>query len=408
MASKPSIPYVKGAAFEIYRHEPPEPTAFSQVANKRDLDEQERMTILERCLVHPPLPGKLVESVPSLSLHVVKQVSVNDGQSAQIVLCEGNIVAKFYDPLYAAIPTKHNAVDGDPFRCADHDYSHEAAAYKALSKLSESQSSVAQHFPRYFGSYTCMLPTPTGNTRAVRLILIEFIRGTCMCELDPTRHPLPQSFRKNIMAKIIDAESSLSMAGLVHRDLYPRNIILCGFNGDRETMADTNCSSIRVVILDFGSSRICHRRSRADSTGRPISPILRWDKRRERHIDWELLGWVDWEWQPWVEERWRNSSAYAPITEELKKTWLGMYDRIIRPPPFQTPSIVLPNWAKLPAPSPAANAHPVSKPYPTPSSPPSSSNSSTMTSATPSTPTQMSTPTTASSSKACPTRNPVG
>jgi hypothetical protein len=88
MVYEPSLPYVKGAAFEIHPHEPLKPTTMSQVANKRDLEQQGRMTILERCLVHPPLPGKVVEGLSPYSLHVVKQLSVHHGQSAQIVVCE--------------------------------------------------------------------------------------------------------------------------------------------------------------------------------------------------------------------------------------------------------------------------------------------------------------------------------
>jgi hypothetical protein len=50
-----------------------------------------------------------------------------------------------------------------------------------------------------------------------------------------------------------------------------------------------------------------------------MSPILRWDRREQRHRRWELLGWVDWEWQPWLEERWKNSSIYAPATEDVAR-----------------------------------------------------------------------------------------
>ena len=172
---------------------------------------------------------------------------------------------------------------------------------------------------------------------------MEYIEGTCLSEVDPTQlPPLPQDVRKSIMANIVNAESALSAGGLNHRDLFPRNIILRGYPGGRASLYAAvttgelkRSSDISVVILDFGRSDILHGKRRADDQGRPISPILRWDRRTERHIEWQLLGWVDWDWQAWLEQQWKNDTTYAPITEELRKSWLGVYDtRFTVPPPM--------------------------------------------------------------------------
>ncbi|KAF7506746.1 hypothetical protein GJ744_011470 [Endocarpon pusillum] len=143
------------------------------------------------------------------------------------------------------------------------------------------------------------------------------------------------------MASIVNAESTLSAGGLNHRDLFPRNIILRGHPGGRAGLSAAvttgelkRSSDFPVVILDFGRSDIFHGKCRADDQGRPISPVLRWDRRTEIHIDWQLLGWVDYDWQAWLEQQWKNSTTYAPITEALWKTWPGAYDtKLTAPPP---------------------------------------------------------------------------
>lgn len=325
------------------------------------------MSLLERCFLHPPLPGpgtpagsdtecesssgSGAESVPSSSstlrlLRILKPISVHDNQAAQITLCgsSGDMVAKFHDPLYAATPSRENDIYADPFRTADHNYAHETAAYEALTQFAARHPHISRFFPRYYGSYTCEISTPlAGKTRTVRLILMEYIEGTCLSEVDPTQlPPLPQDVRKSIMANIVNAESALSACGLNHRDLLPRNIILRGYLGGRAGLSAAvttgelkRSSDMSVVILDFGRSDILHGKRRADDQGRPVSPILRWDRRTEIHTDWQLLGWVDWDWQAWLEQQWKNSTTYAPITEELRKTWLGVYDtRFTVPPPI--------------------------------------------------------------------------
>ena len=102
------------------------------------MKEQERMSLLERCFLHPPLPGpgtpagsnteyesssgSSAKSIPSSSstlrlLRLLQPISVHDNQAAQITLCDfgGDMVAKFYDPLYAATPNRENDIFADPF-----------------------------------------------------------------------------------------------------------------------------------------------------------------------------------------------------------------------------------------------------------------------------------------------------
>lgn len=312
--------YVKGAKLLIYRHLPPAPTPRRyQHCEPGDLEEHTQLTFIERCLKHPPLPGTTLWSKPS-SITIEDEITPCLTSGARLLGVDGNLVAKIYDPLYYPIPTRSNDVGTNPFRLADCDYSHEAAAYARVSG-----SLGGTIIPEYYGSYTCELPVVSASgamTRSVRLILLERIPGTCMRDLDPLRMHIPEHRRQNIMAKIVDAESLLFSLGVRHGDLHPRNVMLCGSDLD-----DTN---LRVVLVDLGRSNLSDGNS-GDDSGLPISPLLRWDARRNVHQDFELLGWIDWDWQAWLEERWSDSKAYAPITAESREEWLGWYDN---PPPL--------------------------------------------------------------------------
>ncbi|MCJ1366674.1 hypothetical protein MMC16_005804 [Acarospora aff. strigata] len=319
-----AIPYSQGAKFTIYRHVPPEPTPLdSRYCKRRDVEEL-RMTFIERCLIHPPLPGTTLWAESS-SITITDDIIPGSGPGARLLGVNGvngNVVAKIYDPLYYQTPTPSDSyhVDPTPFLNADHQYAHEAAAYaKVSSRLG------GTIIPEYHGSYTCELPVVSvsgATTRSVRLILIERIPGTCMRDLQPRRMRIPQHQRANVMAKIVDAESLLFSCKVGHGDLNPRNIIVCG--GD---LGDTD---LRVVLIDLGSSRVYVDDSFIDPSGLPLSPLLRWDARGYSHQNFEALGWIDWDWQTWLEQRWSGSNAYAPITKKSREDWLGRYDN---PPP---------------------------------------------------------------------------
>lgn len=310
-------PYVKGARFTIHRHVPPKPTPSEyHYCEPKDIEEYEQMTFIERCLIHPLLPGTTLLSEP-VSITINEEIVGLATSGARILEVNDNLVAKIYDPFYYDTPTSWNFVATNPFRLADHDYSHEAAAYERVSG-----GLGGTVVPEFYGSYTCDLPVVSSSeshsARSVRLILIERVLGTCMRDLEPSRMHTLQHQRANIMAKIVDAESLVFACGVIHGDMHPRNIIICGH--------DFEDARLRVVLIDFGSSRLDNR-NLVGSSGLPISPLLRWDARRHRHESFRALGWVDWDWQPWLEQCWSGSEAYAPITDDSRDRWLGLYDR---------------------------------------------------------------------------------
>lgn len=309
--------YVKGAKFTVYRHVPPEPTPSEyHYCDPKDIQDYKQMTLIERSLINPLLPGTTLSSEPS-SFTITEEIVGPAATGARVLGIGGNLVAKFYDPFYYESPTRYNDVATNPFRLADHDYSNEAAAYEQMSgRLGGTV------VPAYYGSYTCELPvisdSGSHSTRSVRLILIERILGTCLRDLDPRQMHIPQHQRANLMAKIVDAEALVFACRIIHLDLHPRNIIICSH--------DFEDARLRVVLIDFGRSKFDDR-NQWDITGLPISPLLRWDARNRRHEIFQALGFVDWDWQPWLEQCWTGSEAYAEVTDDSRDLWLGYHDR---------------------------------------------------------------------------------
>jgi hypothetical protein len=206
---KPPLPYFLGEQLIVRSHSPLAPMCQRCGLNPDTACERESKDPLEHCLLHSPLPGSDEQQIARL--RVSEQIRVRDCQNAQLVAirtldvkpltAEGppqnaTLLAKFYDPLYF----DHEQEDASPFLCVNRDYSHEAAAYMALSKL---QGTVV---PRYYGSFTLELQVD-GAKRLVRLILIELISGASMENLDPA---LFSKLERQIIVKaIVDAESLL-------------------------------------------------------------------------------------------------------------------------------------------------------------------------------------------------------
>ncbi|ODH20502.1 hypothetical protein ACO22_05865 [Paracoccidioides brasiliensis] len=119
--------------------------------------ERESTHPVDRCMLHPPLPG--LTGKGTIRLKVDGPVRTGDQHSAQLVTVhmvdktpeisdsiptDKYLVAKLYDPLYF----DHEQDDVDPFRYTDLAYSHETAAYRLLCPL---EGTV---IPRYYGSFT--------------------------------------------------------------------------------------------------------------------------------------------------------------------------------------------------------------------------------------------------------------
>ncbi|GKZ36520.1 hypothetical protein AbraIFM66950_007638 [Aspergillus brasiliensis] len=300
-------PYRIDAVLAIQSHSPPPPL------HKREIRQDEMdcsLSLLELCLRNPPLPGSDGHSF--VNIHLIKglQTGIHKRSQVFVVRCvdtslssglptDQNMIAKFYDPLY------HDSDDGNTFKEADYDYSHECASYMRLSDL---QGSV---IPRFFGSYTFTTQID-GHSRLVRLILIEQVNGLPMSPLDPKEFSTEE--RQTILKQIIDGESALFAKDVCHRDLCPRNIVIERSGPGR----------VRAIIIDLGSSVIGRSRNPLDSAqesrwfpGVPISPLLRWNIYYGYPDDFE--DWVDWSWQEWLEFQYKETEP--AITDEQRQRW---------------------------------------------------------------------------------------
>ncbi|PYH39901.1 uncharacterized protein BO87DRAFT_402839 [Aspergillus neoniger CBS 115656] len=275
-------PYCNGAVLVIQSHAPPPPL-------HRKL-----------CLKNPPLPGSDGHSFVNIQLIEELQIGFHKRSQVFVVRCvntdhssglppDQDMIAKFYDPLY------HDRDDGNLFRAADYDYSHECASYKRLSEL---QGSV---LPRFFGSYTFKTKID-GHPRQIRLILLERVNGLPMSRLEPKIFSTEE--RQAIMRQIIDGESALYAKDVRHEDLCPRNILI-----ERSELG-----RLRAIIIDLGKSVIGRSRnpsnSAEESQGFPGVPHY-------------FEDWIDWPWQKWLEVQYKETES--TITDEQRQRW-PVYD----------------------------------------------------------------------------------
>lgn len=329
---KPPLLYLTGQKLVLRSYTLPSPTVGSCALNPITANERESKHPLERCLLHPPLPGS--DRRHAVLMEITATIRVGDNQCAQLAAVQvlnvtpttihglptnQTLVAKLYDPLYF----DHEQDDADPFLCVDRDYSHETAAYTALSKL---QGTV---IPKYYGSYSLEIPVDATNKRFVRLILIESIPGTSMQQLDPVG--FSQLERQIIMKAVIDAESLIYAHDVQHKDIHPRNIIVLGnFEPSH---------SRKVVLIDFGKSIVGRSRFPEDPMeerqylqGIPITPLLRWNEAWWPYLQTSFGAWIDWDWQPWLGYNYASTSA--SITEKMRSVWLPAF---LNSPPHKPP-----------------------------------------------------------------------
>src|SRR5271168_2955192 len=308
---KPDFPYAIGKRLHVRSHVPPPPTESDCRLKFQATRERESIDPVQRCLLHPPLTGVFTSGVAELE--IVRLVRAGDQHGAQLLAVrvltsthdlpsDTDLLAKLYDPLYF----DHEQDDADPFLCVDRAYTHESAVY---TKIADFQGST---IPKYYGSFSLLLPVDHMHSREVRLILIEYVPGIDMQNLSPSN--FTKSERQAIMKAIIDSETALYNRDIVHRDIHPRNVLILSQPSDHAR---------KVVLVDFGLSRTSRSPfpewEERYLPGIPISPMLRWIKPRE----W-FDGWVDWDWEAWVEQHYEHTRG--SITEYMQRKW-GPKDR---------------------------------------------------------------------------------
>lgn len=314
---KPPVPYSAKSRFTAKSHTASRPTPVVRgccINSESDRAERRNLRPIDRCLKHPPLPGK--EGYDTVSLEVVDPLKGGDGHNSQVFTArlldfestsqllpqKGTVlVAKIYDPLYFDDDEGHL----NPFLCVDKYYTHEANTYMTLSEFQ------GQGIPRYYGSYSLSLSVNSVHTRTVRMILVDYIEGITMADAKPRN--FSKSVRQSILKSIVDLESRIFEKDIWLTDLEPRNVIISSPDSDRPG----------VVFIDFAHALFNRRRDDPPLLqlnyflGEYISPVLRWKKIRGK-VD-SFLGWIDWDWDPWLDAEFAHT--VSSIKPGMRERW---------------------------------------------------------------------------------------
>lgn len=84
--------------------------------------------------------------------------------------------------------------------------------------------------------------SPDGRRRA--FLTMEYLEGVTLADRIRERGPLPWKEAKTIALEICEGLRAMHDAGIIHRDLKSRNVMLANRNG-----------AIRAVVMDFGLAR---------------------------------------------------------------------------------------------------------------------------------------------------------
>ncbi|KAB5566788.1 hypothetical protein GE09DRAFT_1108225 [Coniochaeta sp. 2T2.1] len=333
---KPYLPYKRGFSFVIHRHIPVAPfgsyyarAPYAQHGEQRKelfFPDLSKTTVADLCHAHPPLEGTTLYET-SRQLEITEAIEVKDGHGAQIFACRldsepTEYVAKVYDPLYYGFTDlMWSDLPRDVTYVADGDYSREVAAYEHLEKCGFRGAEV----PSYHGSWTFDLPTDTvytnraGNhTRPVRMILIEYLHGRTMLQMNVARTSVDHRF--DILSRMGEAESRLSHIGLYHNDVSQRNVMVCGLS--------PLAPPTRVCLFDFNIATVAEYSKDAveneyvrEKTGLPGSPAdFLWNTHTYDFDNWFPEDWKDQtrEWHQWLLDKYTGSTLFEPPQRNLK------------------------------------------------------------------------------------------
>ncbi|OAL02304.1 hypothetical protein IQ06DRAFT_292994 [Phaeosphaeriaceae sp. SRC1lsM3a] len=293
----PLCPYVPGAKFVVHRHEPK--TTFEMGYWEYGHNPPKvtgNLSHFDYCIAHPPEPGRK-HPEDERYIEIAKVLRGGEACGAQTVLTADGFVAKFFDPMYYDFndgywPGEKTNVTG----YADKHYITEAGAYSELSRTSVYGSIT----PIYYGSWTTnvsVIVDGLEKTREVRLVMVEYIPGTTMFDMDPRE--LTGKERENIMIKVIESKIDLLFVGVRHEDFEPRNIMLSLPDGSDTYEID----DFRLCVIDYAQ---CDLLKDDGPPNVPVAevhnPLFYWSGQDR----WSKWGWLpprceaqDWMWSIW-------------------------------------------------------------------------------------------------------------
>lgn len=228
-------------------------------------------------------------------------------------------MAKIYDGLYSAYyPFEHiNGLMGkipqNLSRETDGNYSREAAVYEHLTKV----GMIGGFAPDYYGSWTMYLPIRASlgpgeevkeHIRPVRLILMEIIDGPNMKSvflrnrsydaMETNAFHLPEAYRLDIMARILDGQVRQFHSGIIIRELCRGDIVIT----PDPNLSNPPPRATRIVVLDYSMTTLFELSERGPMYlhDRPLPPNP-WDRWCECRLD-EFFGWAPESWHNWQDE----------------------------------------------------------------------------------------------------------
>lgn len=341
-------PYVTDFSVTIEAHTPPPPFGHRDYRDNdhvrpHNIPEEQRknMTKTQLVLADPPMetarpqgPRKTAE------LTITEPVATGHDRGSQVAFVRITpataagkppfvATAKIFDPMYYPFETEE--FPGHPEDLsynADREYSREASALSYATQVGLAGGFV----PKYYGSWTFSLGVPGPQaTRPVRLVLYEQIRGTSLYSLHRWYREgdeehfdafyLPEKYRLEVFALLLDGQVRLLHKGLYQNDLAPRNIIV----SPAPAADDPEPVVKRVTLIDYANSIVYplsrHRQHPHQELALPKSPMQYFRGGAGTQFD----GWVPDvfpDYEEWLQEtfgRRDKAAKYAPVTKDPAK-----------------------------------------------------------------------------------------
>lgn len=299
---KPPLPYHTGATIPARIWDPPlEDVPDRHAWDEGDLDEElQNEHPLETCVRYTGTTGN-ISVAERVDLKVMDEIRVEDLKHSQFAKVkihdkrskderqrlplpsEKDLTAKFYDPLYQDIEDDQSDIFINTYTT----FSRETFMYQQLRPL------WGTVVPCFYGSLQAHVPVlgRPGTSRLVHAILYDYVPGTTLSKINAS--DWSRAERKAIMKAILDGDSKMRQAGVLQRDLMPRNVILQGQPGHQ--------FSIRLIDFDHAYC-LFEPEPEAELEPEPPSDIVdRWTGDAFMYED-AFSDIVDWPWDEWLQE----------------------------------------------------------------------------------------------------------
>lgn len=297
-----------------------------------------KISAIEYCIAHPYCQLETeqdAETGHQAREHILHVDSITTRPASDvfwnIVQChldgdrDCKFTAKIYDPVYASDVTFAHVV-------ANSSFNSEVEAYTRIKNA----GIPGKVTPVFSGAWKMDVHVPSkdfggvdfATTRPVPLLLFEAVEAVNIASTYlkyyytsgyiENQPQLPQAWRREVLAKIYEAQVLLRHAGVTAETCMDGVLVGTSALGDGRL-------DVKVFIADFERS---HTSSLEEQTAKtpepPTSPV-------ETYWDTVLYSalWLTWgEWgQPedikyyrqWLAQRWGESTKYRPLSEELRK-----------------------------------------------------------------------------------------